>query len=56
MYEAGGIGSGPDDCILVSDPAEYFYGDLATLFTNLKPKKEEVGLTSYRFRYCCRAI
>lgn len=29
--------------MLISDPAEYFYEDLGTLFTGLKPRDEEVG-------------
>ncbi len=35
--KAGEVRSGVDDCILISDPAEDFYEDLDTLFTNLKP-------------------
>ena len=41
--KSGIVRLGPDDCMLVSDPAEYFYEDLATLFIDLKPRDEEVG-------------
>ncbi len=37
------VRSGADDCMLISDPAEYFYKDLGTLFTDLKPRDEKVG-------------
>ena len=31
-----------DDCILISDPSEYFYEGLGALFTDLKPGDEKV--------------
>lgn len=42
-FKAGEVRSGANDCILISDPAEYFYEDLAPLFVDLKPRDEEVG-------------
>lgn len=41
--KAGEVRSGANDCILISDPAKYFYRDLGTLFTDLKPRDKEVG-------------
>ena len=45
-FKAGEVRSGVDDCMLISDPAEYFYEDLGTLFNHLKPRDEEVGQLS----------
>ena len=35
--------SGANNCMLIFDPAKYFYEDLALLFVNLKPRDEKVG-------------
>ncbi len=37
------VSSGADGCMLISDPAENFYEDLGTFFTNLKPGVEKIG-------------
>lgn len=41
--KAAEVRSGANDCKLISDPAKYFYEDLGTLFTDLKPRDEEVA-------------
>ena len=42
-FKAGEVRLSANDCMLISDPAKYFYKDLALLFIDLKPGKEEVG-------------
>lgn len=42
-FKAGEMRSGANDCILISDPAKYFYENLAPLFVDFKPRDEEVG-------------
>lgn len=41
--KTGEVRSGANDCFLIANPAKYFYRDLGTLFTDLKPRDKEVG-------------
>ena len=42
-FKVNKVNSGGNDCMLIFDPAEYFYKDLAPLFIDLKPRDEKVG-------------
>ena len=42
-FKANKVNSGDNDCMLIFDPAKYFYEDLALLFINLKPRNEKFG-------------
>ncbi len=41
--KAGEVRSRANNCMLISNPAKYFYEDLGTLFINLKPRDNEIG-------------